>query len=455
MLDTIYAWQNKKIEKYHLITGNPPYISYNDASKVSSSLHNAIKAKNVRLNNVFGLNLHSIPGKRKKYSPKPNLYSFFLAQAFFLLHENGILSFLIPQNLLIAQDLDVLRYHLSKDFEILLIILVPEQMFKHETNRKSMIKNRETMASGLDVATSSLILLARKKSPNSKHKVKIYTNEYNKNHIDTKNTVSNINLNNFNCREIPQADLRNNLFNWNFIRLSPDLDKLRQIYSQNSQSLKIYFDHEISPKLFSSRFYFDKGFAIDQSSIEKVDSSKINSSKNEFYLIKRLKSKGKYIGPQNIKVSSSAIRFPQGSQGIQVLLPRYKIVWRYMNYNHFMISDLPLTAGVNYGIISSDNFQEMLYLWALLNSQLLSKIFTMYLQIDFEKDMLLGVSAMKNLFRIPLLQTIRQKKLKNRLISTAQQLFLLEKKGYKILNQDKLFSLQKQINKLSNEIYGL
>ena len=52
-----------------------------------AGLFDLIKKKQVQLNDIFGVNLHSIPNNRKKYPPKPNLYAFFIALGLVLLKE--------------------------------------------------------------------------------------------------------------------------------------------------------------------------------------------------------------------------------------------------------------------------------------------------------------------------------------------------------------------------------
>jgi hypothetical protein len=64
--------------RFDFVIGNPPYIGYNEASKsVDVKLFQMMKEGSVKLSNIYGWNLHSAPGRQKKYPPKPNLYAFF------------------------------------------------------------------------------------------------------------------------------------------------------------------------------------------------------------------------------------------------------------------------------------------------------------------------------------------------------------------------------------------
>jgi Eco57I restriction-modification methylase len=70
-----------------------------------------IKRGTASLGDIYGWNLHSAPGRRKKYPPKPNLYAFFLALGAALLKQNGKLCFIVPRTLITEPDYDVVRHH--------------------------------------------------------------------------------------------------------------------------------------------------------------------------------------------------------------------------------------------------------------------------------------------------------------------------------------------------------
>lgn len=101
--------------RFDFVIGNPPYIGYNEASKsLGVKLFRMMKNGSAKLSKIYGWNLHSAPGRQKKYPPKPNLYAFFLALGFALLKKNGRFCYIIPQTVLTEPDYDVVRYHLSQ-----------------------------------------------------------------------------------------------------------------------------------------------------------------------------------------------------------------------------------------------------------------------------------------------------------------------------------------------------
>jgi type I restriction-modification system DNA methylase subunit len=140
-----------KRQKFDFVIANPPYIGYNESSKMGIKYFKQIRNKEVKLNDVFGVNLHSTPDRHKKYSPKPNLYAFFLALNNALLKSDGIFSFIIPQTLLTAGDLDVLRYFISKNFKLQKLITFQNNLFIDRGVKQTK-----------KVATSSLVIVAQK-----------------------------------------------------------------------------------------------------------------------------------------------------------------------------------------------------------------------------------------------------------------------------------------------------
>jgi hypothetical protein len=111
------------------VIANPPYVGYNESSSQGILIFNLLKKQEVKLNDIYGVNLHSIPSRHKKYAPKPNLYAFFVALGLALLKDNAKLCYIIPQTILTAGDLDVLRYHLAKYTTIEKIITFSGKMF--------------------------------------------------------------------------------------------------------------------------------------------------------------------------------------------------------------------------------------------------------------------------------------------------------------------------------------
>ncbi|GAJ17107.1 unnamed protein product, partial [marine sediment metagenome] len=144
--------------RFDYVIGNPPYVGYNECSKQKVLIFELMKQGKASLNNIYCVNLHSIPNHQKKYPPKPNLYIFFIALGIALLKDDGKLSYIIPQTILSAGDLDVIRYRLAKFTTIEKIITFSGKMFIG----RGIKQNKP-------VATSSLIFVLNRKMPSSLH----------------------------------------------------------------------------------------------------------------------------------------------------------------------------------------------------------------------------------------------------------------------------------------------
>jgi hypothetical protein len=144
--------------------------------------------------------------KKEAYSPKPNLYAFFIALGLALLKKNGKLCLIIPQTILTAKDLDVIRFYLSKNTTIKEIIIFSGNLFIG----RGLKQNKP-------IATSSLVFVAEKKEPEPQNQVKIinYHQYYDKNGIDF---YKYFRSNNKDTKFISQKELCENITNWNFIK---------------------------------------------------------------------------------------------------------------------------------------------------------------------------------------------------------------------------------------------
>jgi type I restriction-modification system DNA methylase subunit len=152
-------------KRFDYVIGNPPYIGYNECSRQNMRFLKRLQDKNdhsITMGNVYGVNLNTVKGRKKPYSPKPNLYAFFVALGLALLKDNGKICYIIPQTILTAGDLDVLRYHLAKNTTIEKIITFEGNLFIGRG-----IKQKKP------VATSSLIFIAKKAVPKANHSVKV------------------------------------------------------------------------------------------------------------------------------------------------------------------------------------------------------------------------------------------------------------------------------------------
>lgn len=315
---------NMPRKRFDFVIGNPPYVSYNECSKQEVLIVKFIQDKKVQMSDIYGVNLNTVPGRIKAYAPKPNLYSFFIALGLALLKDNGRICYIIPQTILTANDLDVLRFHLAKFTTIDKIITFSGNMFIG----RGLKQNKA-------VATSSLVFVIKRAMPNiATHQVDIV--HYKNPKDDLEKCLKNISLGKgISKKRIKQHDLLVNLANWNFIKHDKITSDFIGDYKKND-SFDIYRIPEISRQKFNSIFYFDKGLVFPKNKIEKFNDKKYKD--NYFHLIKSEKDKYRLILTKEV-INQDSIGFPKGSQGIDVYNKKYKIVWSYMNSSCFYYTD--------------------------------------------------------------------------------------------------------------------
>lgn len=419
---------------FDFVIANPPYIGYNESAKQGQQLFRDIKNKRISLNNYCSFNLHSIPGNPKKYAPKPNLYAFFIAKGVSLIKKNGVFCYIIPQTLLVAGDLDVLRYHISNKLTVNKIMTFIDNVFE-----------KRGLGPDHDVATSSLLIFLQKKEPakNNVEVINLSTAEKGRGRIlgvgFTQNTHN-------------QTTLVEEVRNWGFIKWDSDISKLLTKIISNSLPCSIYYDHKLAQKTFDSLFYFDKGLVFLKNKI--IDK---NKAKRPFYFQVKLE-KNSFITTETGKVvERKHIKFPHGSQGEIVLAQSYKIIWSYMNFNHFYYSDQNIVVDFNHVIISSNNDDEIRFLFSLLNSKLINLLLNQYLRLENEKSILLGIKSIKEYLRIPISNEANLK-YKNEIISLTDKIISFNKSsnfpGSKV-NQAKAKDCQRQIDQIAYKLYGL
>jgi hypothetical protein len=409
---------NPKIDRYRFdyVIGNPPYISYNESSSKGVLFFEFLKQKKVKLSDVYGINLHSVPDNIKTYPPKPNLYSFFIALGLGLLKDGGKLCYIIPQTLLTESDYDVLRYHFSKYTTIEKIITFNNSLF---TGRGLKQKNT--------VATSSLILIIKKQMPTHAHKVKIVNYEgIDKNIADT---ITNIKKGAKTAiLEVKQGLLLKDYLNWNFIKQDSSFIDFYNAYKfTNSQSLASYYEHKLAKKEFGTEFFFDVGFILDKDEIKKERDS------DNFELV----DFSRFLGYFNFDAHNfypkdlAKIELPKNSQGHQILQKKFKIVWNKERFYKFYFTDRPILPNMSsQQIICSDNEDEMLYLFALLNSPINEFIFKKLFQLNNEKSgLFIVIRRIKEFIKIPVI-TSENRAIKDNIILKVRDLFSTERVNF-------------------------
>ncbi len=414
MLESMQA-NGIKRGRFDYVIGNPPYVGYLECCKQKIEFIQKIKDKkdaSITLGNVYGMNLHSIPNNGKKYRPNPNLYAFFIALGLALLKDNGKMAYIIPQTILTAGDLDVLRYHLSNLTTIEKIITFEGNMFIG----RGLKQNRP-------VPTSSLIFVLKKSKPKENHRVQIvnykpYTKKQGTDFAEY------INSKNKSTKEILQNELIENIANWNFIKQSNHFINLIKKYNQQ-ENISYYYNHKLANSLFKSNFYFDGGYNIDEKQRLKTKSFyEYPRANNNFYSIKD--NAGYWENVRDDKEHKNYIGLCQGNQEYLFLDSKYKVIWTYANSKRFFFTNKPLIWARNqFRGIGSNNKDEILYLFALLNSLLNVFILKKFLISQNEKDFLLSSHSIKNFIKIPKI-TDDNKEVKQEIIKQTEALLALE-----------------------------
>ena len=410
--------------RFDYVIGNPPYIGYNECCKQEIAFTKLIKEKTFSMGDAYGVNLNTVPNRIKPYSPKPNLYAFFIALGLHLLKDDGKLCYIIPQTILTANDLDVLRYHLSKKTTIEKIITFEGKMFIGRG-----LKQKEP------IPTSSLIFVVSKKEPSKGHKVTIVNYQNN----EASDFEQYLKSRKKETRTISQIELFNRLENWNFIKFDSSYQTLIKKYNT---SLTI---DEFRNSLASyDTIVFDKGLVFDKSHLtfDKDDWQTIKNNKTGY----KIALSGRYI-------NSKHIRLPEGSRGLSIFNNTYKIVWSYMNFDKFYFSDDKIMIDFNWVIISSNDKKEMLFLHSLLNSVVNKSVLTTLLGNSNEQAILLGIRVIKEFVRIPRINKANDR-IKNEIIKQAEQLLAMEDKTLEDYVDFKGVSMQK-FDTLSTDKHNL
>lgn len=360
--------------RFDNVIGNPPYIDYNECCKQNVLF---TKLDSITMSNIYGVNLNTVPGRIKPYSPKPNLFAFFIALGGGLLKENGKLCYIIPQTLLTSNDLDVVRYYFSKEMTIEKIITFDGKMFIG----RGLKGNRP-------VATSSLIFVVKKSLPKPNHSVKIINYE---NHENESDFGKLLNSRKKNTKVIPQTELVENIANWNFINKFEEYRQQVEIYKQNSISIEDFRK--------SLNDYDD--IVLDGSvNINKKDLS--SDAISNSYLVPLIE-KNKLKICNYLYCDVNKFKQAQGGRNIGILSSRrFKILWKYQNTDDFYFSDMSnsIPKFMEY-CIATNNRDYALFIFAILKSKINTWYLKSLLLIPQEKSFMLGLKTIKEFIRIP------------------------------------------------------
>lgn len=393
--------------RFDFVIGNPPYVGYNDCSQQELLFVKLIQEKKLLMSNIYGVNLNTVPGRIKAYAPKPNLYSFFIALGLALLKDAGKICYIIPQTILTSTDHDVIRYHLAKYVTIEKIITFSGKMFVGRGIKQDK-----------PIATSSLVFVVSKMPPKQLHQVEIIN--YGKSTDDIQKCLINLRKGkNISKTKLTQSILSQRVENWNFIKFSSIEIEFMKSYELNSESMDVYRDYDISRKRFNDVFVIDGSYNFPTKEIfeNPTDKSKeyyqIPVFDNNFYTIRRF----------NYYPKDANIRIAKGGQGFKVAQTKNKVIWHYIKPSRFFFisdNDNVLPRFQQY-CIGSNNRDEILYLFSLLNSPLNKFVLEKYLRSENEKDILIGVKTIKEYIRVPKINDFN-KLIKEEVLSQSENL---------------------------------
>lgn len=397
--------------RFDFVIGNPPYVSYNQCCRQNVLIFDWLKKRELKLSNIYGVNLHSVPGNPKKYAPKPNLYVFFIALGLALLKDDGKLCYIVPQTILVNNDFDVIRYHLAKNTTIEKIITFSGKMFIG----RGLKQNKP-------VPTSSLIFIVKRAKPSLKNNVEIIN--YKEANDEIEKCLENILKGKKSSRKIiMQNKLFQNVGNWNFIKQEREFLDFYDMYKIQTDNIFIYYDHAWAKQQFNNRFYFDGGAIINENLIS-------NNDENSFEIIEKI-DETRFLVDSSKKFYSKdgPFDFPHGSQGLPLFLQKYKTIWRTKNTQRFHYTERDVLLVKNkYLAISSNNKNEILYLLSILNSSVSQSIFENVIKVANEdtNTILLSLRAIKEQIRVPKIGENNQF-VKDEIIKVTNDMLALEK----------------------------
>lgn len=397
--------------KFDFVIWNPPYIAYNSIPK---PVRQNWKEIWMEMSNVFWINLHSIPNHPKKYSPKPNLYSYFWALAYFLAKQNWKVSYIVPEGFL-AYDCNT--YYLSENVNLQNL---------HFFNTKVFVDRWINWK--MEVATSAIIFKYEKNL--EKDNVKLLS--YKKQKDETISSILNFMKEEKNTVSLEKSLIKKYISTW-FSILKQDKQVLQflDFYKENSQDLEIYHNHEQAQKIFNSNFYFDIWYWIN----EKERNLDIRWKEKDYY--KYFVWKWVYYSDYNYewwKKDRNTINLLQANQWYNLLDSKYKIIWNktiwFWNVKSFYFEDREIIwARNNFNWIWSNDFEEILYLFWLFNAKITWKIFDFYNKKPWEtREYWIFLYTIKEQIRVPKIDSEIKEELKEILIENWNRIIESVKK---------------------------
>jgi len=222
-------------------------------------------------------------------------------------------------------------------------------------------------------------------------------------------------------KTVKQSILCENAINWNFIKQDKAFLDLCNAYESNNESMSAYYLHSSAKVRFGDAFYFDGSFNIPTKDIVIKKQARVDC-----WEIPYLKSSGFRATIHGFYPKSKKVKIAHGSQGMVMLDTKYKVIWRYANPDKFLfIEGKNVFPRFQQFCIASNNKEEILYLLSLLNSKTITLIIEKLCKSENEKDILVGLSVIKQHVRVPAI-TDHNRHIKKEVIDRTEEMLGLE-----------------------------
>ena len=356
----------------------------------------------LEMSDVFWINLHSIPWNNKKYPPKPNLYSYFWALAYYLAKEWWKVSYIVPE-WFTAYDCN--SYYLLNKVNLQKLYFFNTKVF---TDRWINWK--------MDVATSAIIFKYTKEQKQDNLCITSYKSKGEKEELKKVLYFMKVEGN----KKYISKDLaKEYISNWlSILKQNKQILEFLKFYKQNTDSLAIYYEHSNPNKPVKDNFYFDIWYILEDKYI-------INDNNDWYLLFIKWSDLNKFYIEDTWKYYPSYedyIKLTKNSQWYSLLNNKYYLAISIKNWDIFTFFDKKIIFNMwSASCIWSNNKLEMLYLFSILNSYIakfIKKIFT----IEWEKDFLFSLTFLKGQIRVPKIDSQIKKELKEKLIKNWEKI---------------------------------
>lgn len=228
-------------------------------------------------------------------------------------------------------------------------------------------------------------------------------------------------------------------------------------YKENSVDFVFYYNHQWTEYYKKSAFYFDGGYSfveinLPQSPVPNFENYECAKLNKNFYSI--VENQGFFPNIRNNPKEKYSINLRQANQGYSLLDSNYKILWSTKNPGRFHFTDKKIIwSNIRLSGIGSNDKEELLYLFSLLNSKTNFYLLKNLMKMDNEKDFLVSIKTIKEFIRTPKILS-NNENIKKEIISLTNEIINMEKSTFSNLIDFKKSLLQKfdKIEVIENEL---